>query len=108
MEWYEEQPECYPTQLLLLKRIRDLAAEKRRCTMCPVLPTAWIIFGFPKNRVSELCPAPIDSDERRSTKEYCDRKDSSPERKEYIPVNTQHLTGKAELDAMFGIKNVAK
>ncbi|GFT07921.1 uncharacterized protein TNCV_873531 [Trichonephila clavipes] len=32
MEWYEQQSECYPTQLLLLKRIRDLAAKKRRCT----------------------------------------------------------------------------
>ncbi|GFS94835.1 uncharacterized protein TNCV_4457031 [Trichonephila clavipes] len=33
MEWYEQQSECCPTQLLLLKRIGDLAAEKRRCTM---------------------------------------------------------------------------
>ncbi|KAK0062605.1 jerky protein, partial [Biomphalaria pfeifferi] len=33
MEWYEQQSECFPTQLLLLKRIRDLAAKKRRCTM---------------------------------------------------------------------------
>ncbi|PRD20587.1 UNVERIFIED_CONTAM: hypothetical protein NCL1_54144 [Trichonephila clavipes] len=33
MEWYEQQSECYSTQLLLLKRIRDLAAKKRRCTM---------------------------------------------------------------------------
>jgi len=33
MEWYEQQSECCPTQLLLLKRIRDLAAKKRRCTM---------------------------------------------------------------------------
>ncbi|PRD19847.1 UNVERIFIED_CONTAM: hypothetical protein NCL1_56225 [Trichonephila clavipes] len=31
MEWYEEQSECYPTQLQLLKIIRDLAAKKRRC-----------------------------------------------------------------------------
>ncbi|GFV10072.1 hypothetical protein TNCV_3660241 [Trichonephila clavipes] len=29
MEWYEEQSECCPTLLLLLKRIRDLAAKKR-------------------------------------------------------------------------------
>ncbi|GFW37059.1 uncharacterized protein TNCV_5019571 [Trichonephila clavipes] len=28
MEWYEQQSECCPTQLLLLKRIRDLAAKK--------------------------------------------------------------------------------
>ncbi|GFT14476.1 uncharacterized protein TNCV_4004421 [Trichonephila clavipes] len=30
MEWYEQQSECCPTQLLLLKRIRDLAVKKRR------------------------------------------------------------------------------
>ncbi|GFT49208.1 uncharacterized protein TNCV_2860461 [Trichonephila clavipes] len=29
MEWYEYQSECCPTQLLLLKRIRDLAAKKK-------------------------------------------------------------------------------
>ncbi|GFW03818.1 uncharacterized protein TNCV_2539291 [Trichonephila clavipes] len=34
MEWYEQQSECCcPTQLLLLKRIRDLAAKERKCTM---------------------------------------------------------------------------
>ncbi|GFU86812.1 uncharacterized protein TNCV_1342571 [Trichonephila clavipes] len=33
MEWYEQQSQCCPTQLLLLKRIRDLAAKKRKCTM---------------------------------------------------------------------------
>ncbi|GFV89093.1 hypothetical protein TNCV_4912921 [Trichonephila clavipes] len=33
LEWYEQQSECCPTQLLLLKRIRDLAAKKRSCTM---------------------------------------------------------------------------
>ncbi|PRD22457.1 UNVERIFIED_CONTAM: hypothetical protein NCL1_49041 [Trichonephila clavipes] len=33
MQWYVKQSECCPTQLLLLKRIRDLAAKKRRCTM---------------------------------------------------------------------------
>ncbi|GFV83766.1 uncharacterized protein TNCV_2555531 [Trichonephila clavipes] len=33
MEWYKQQSECYPTQLLLLKRIRDLAVKKRRFTM---------------------------------------------------------------------------
>ncbi|GFW84770.1 uncharacterized protein TNCV_680581 [Trichonephila clavipes] len=27
MEWCEQQSECCPTQLLLLKRIRDLAAK---------------------------------------------------------------------------------
>ncbi|GFS55108.1 uncharacterized protein TNCV_2441781 [Trichonephila clavipes] len=33
MEWYEQQSEYCPTQLLLLKRIRDLAAKKRMCTI---------------------------------------------------------------------------
>ncbi|GFW40539.1 uncharacterized protein TNCV_4823781 [Trichonephila clavipes] len=33
MEGYEQQSECCPTQLLLLERIRGLAAKKRRCTM---------------------------------------------------------------------------
>ncbi|GFV91636.1 uncharacterized protein TNCV_4762011 [Trichonephila clavipes] len=34
MEWYEQQSECCPTQLLLLKRISDLPAKKqRRCTI---------------------------------------------------------------------------
>ncbi|KAL4105253.1 hypothetical protein QTP88_020510 [Uroleucon formosanum] len=28
LEWFEKQAECCPTQLLLLKRLRDLAAEK--------------------------------------------------------------------------------
>ncbi|GFX66998.1 hypothetical protein TNCV_4181231 [Trichonephila clavipes] len=28
MEWYEQQSECCSSQLLPLKRIRDLAAEK--------------------------------------------------------------------------------
>ncbi|GFS50198.1 hypothetical protein TNCV_3141 [Trichonephila clavipes] len=33
MEWYEQQSEGCPTQVLMLKRIRDLAAKQRRCTM---------------------------------------------------------------------------
>ncbi|GFX15648.1 uncharacterized protein TNCV_2131341 [Trichonephila clavipes] len=33
MGWYEQQSECCPTQLLLRKRIGDLTAKKRRCTM---------------------------------------------------------------------------
>ncbi|GFY33255.1 hypothetical protein TNCV_1241051 [Trichonephila clavipes] len=33
MEWYEQQSESCPTQLMLFKRIRDLAAKNRRCTM---------------------------------------------------------------------------
>ncbi|GFY03364.1 hypothetical protein TNCV_1173221 [Trichonephila clavipes] len=28
MKWYEQQSECCPTQLLPLRRIRDLAAKK--------------------------------------------------------------------------------
>ncbi|GFS61388.1 uncharacterized protein TNCV_3105661 [Trichonephila clavipes] len=31
IEWYEQQSEYCSTQLLLLKRIRDLAAKTRRC-----------------------------------------------------------------------------
>ncbi|GFX58214.1 hypothetical protein TNCV_4049721 [Trichonephila clavipes] len=33
IEWYEQQSECYPTKLLLLKIIRNIAAKNRRCTM---------------------------------------------------------------------------
>ncbi|GFV97584.1 uncharacterized protein TNCV_2040921 [Trichonephila clavipes] len=29
MEWYEQQSECCPTPLLLLKRVRDLAAKNK-------------------------------------------------------------------------------
>ncbi|CAI6370921.1 unnamed protein product [Macrosiphum euphorbiae] len=29
LEWFEKQAECCTAQLLLLKRLRDLAAEKR-------------------------------------------------------------------------------
>ncbi|GFV62051.1 uncharacterized protein TNCV_4108541 [Trichonephila clavipes] len=32
MKWYRQQSECCPTQLLLLKRIRDLAVKKRWST----------------------------------------------------------------------------
>ncbi|GFX10630.1 transposable element Tcb2 transposase [Trichonephila clavipes] len=41
MEWYEQQSECCPIQLLLLKRIRDLAAKKRKCTMDEVEKLAY-------------------------------------------------------------------
>ncbi|GFV70980.1 uncharacterized protein TNCV_2355241 [Trichonephila clavipes] len=64
MEWYEQQSEPCPTHLLLLKRIRGIAAKKRRCTMCPVSYTAWIAFGF---RLSVRYPVPIDSDKQHST-----------------------------------------
>jgi hypothetical protein len=30
MQWYEQQPKCNSTELLLLKRIKDLTAKKRR------------------------------------------------------------------------------
>ncbi|GFS79571.1 hypothetical protein TNCV_2370661 [Trichonephila clavipes] len=40
-------------------KVYDGTAKK-----CPVSYTAWIAFGF---RLSERCPVPIDSDERRST-----------------------------------------
>lgn len=33
MAWYEKQKESCPTQLILLKRIRDLAAEKRQSNL---------------------------------------------------------------------------
>ncbi|GFV81775.1 uncharacterized protein TNCV_1056641 [Trichonephila clavipes] len=33
VDWCEQQLECCPIQLLLLKRIIDLAEEKQRCTM---------------------------------------------------------------------------
>ncbi|PRD27228.1 UNVERIFIED_CONTAM: hypothetical protein NCL1_35959 [Trichonephila clavipes] len=33
MEWYEQQSKFCSSQLLLLKRMRDLGAKKRRCTM---------------------------------------------------------------------------
>ncbi|GFV60084.1 uncharacterized protein TNCV_3886021 [Trichonephila clavipes] len=43
MEWQKQQSECCFTQLLLLKRIRDLSAKSRRCTivqrkMCDYFP----------------------------------------------------------------------
>ncbi|GFW56275.1 uncharacterized protein TNCV_1877951 [Trichonephila clavipes] len=69
MEWYEQQSECYPTQLMLLKRIRDLAAKKRKCTMVQ----RKIRDYFPHvrfhilPRLSERRPVPVDSDKRHST-----------------------------------------
>ncbi|GFT87874.1 uncharacterized protein TNCV_799791 [Trichonephila clavipes] len=79
IEWYERQSECFPTQLLLLKRIRDLEAEKRSpfptcedfqyssSVRFHMLHGSHSVFGYPKNRVSEWCSFPIDSDKRRST-----------------------------------------
>ncbi|GFX43022.1 uncharacterized protein TNCV_436381 [Trichonephila clavipes] len=49
MEWYEQQSECCPTQLLLLlKRIRDFAAKKRRCRIVqrPLFSTIKIPVHF--------------------------------------------------------------
>ncbi|GFV79376.1 uncharacterized protein TNCV_1903481 [Trichonephila clavipes] len=74
IEWSEQQSECCPTQPLLLRRIRDLAAKKRTCTMknwysvrFHILHGSHSVFGYPNNRVSERCPVLIDSDKRRST-----------------------------------------
>ncbi|GFX49015.1 hypothetical protein TNCV_2798061 [Trichonephila clavipes] len=71
MMWYDQQSECCPTQLLLLKRIRNLAANKRRCTKCPFSYTALIAFGFRLSQQLRIRmvsgPNPIDSDKRQST-----------------------------------------
>ncbi|GFV78282.1 uncharacterized protein TNCV_94421 [Trichonephila clavipes] len=45
MEWYEQQSKCCPSQLLLLKRIRDLAAKERRCTMVQRKMCVIVIFA---------------------------------------------------------------
>ncbi|GFX88123.1 uncharacterized protein TNCV_159381 [Trichonephila clavipes] len=58
--------ECCPTQLLLLKRIRDLAAKKRSVRF-HILHRWHLVFGYPNNRVSERCTVQIDSFKRRST-----------------------------------------
>ncbi|GFW45215.1 uncharacterized protein TNCV_717171 [Trichonephila clavipes] len=42
----------------------DTAME---CVQFPILHESHSVFGYPNNRVSELCPVPIDSDKRRST-----------------------------------------
>ncbi|PRD30151.1 UNVERIFIED_CONTAM: hypothetical protein NCL1_27288 [Trichonephila clavipes] len=66
MEWYEQQSKCCPTQLLLLKRIRDLAAKKRSVQF-HIPHGSHSVFGYSNNHVSERCPVPIDSDIRCST-----------------------------------------
>ncbi|GFW35068.1 uncharacterized protein TNCV_5066341 [Trichonephila clavipes] len=66
MDWYEQQSECCPTQLLLLKRIRDRAAKKRSVRF-HILHGSHSDFGYSDNRVSERFPVPIDSNKRRST-----------------------------------------
>ncbi|GFT55536.1 hypothetical protein TNCV_3320511 [Trichonephila clavipes] len=45
MEWYAQQSECCPTQLLLLKRIRDPAAKKRRIAI-PIGWRGWFVAGL--------------------------------------------------------------
>ncbi|GFV62114.1 uncharacterized protein TNCV_4109171 [Trichonephila clavipes] len=71
MEWYEQQSKCCPTQLLLLKRIEDLAAKGVQWysenVRFHILHGSHSVFGYPNNRVSERCPVPIDSDKRSST-----------------------------------------
>ncbi|GFV87527.1 uncharacterized protein TNCV_3281651 [Trichonephila clavipes] len=77
MERYEQQLEFCPTQLLLLKRIRDLAAKKRSCIMLQqkmrgyfpqksvqfhTLRGSHSVFGYPNNCVMERCPVPIYSE----------------------------------------------
>ncbi|GFX48551.1 uncharacterized protein TNCV_584491 [Trichonephila clavipes] len=50
MEWYEQQSECCPTQLLLLKRIKDLAAKNRRAPPPSVLTLPVLVpKGFSLN-----------------------------------------------------------
>ncbi|GFY00550.1 hypothetical protein TNCV_2139471 [Trichonephila clavipes] len=34
MEWHEQQSECYPTQLMLLKRVRELVQRKQEGVQC--------------------------------------------------------------------------
>ncbi|GFU60312.1 uncharacterized protein TNCV_3404551 [Trichonephila clavipes] len=59
MEWYEQQSECCPTRLLLLKRIRDLAAKNldlqwysEKCDLnCNILH----LFFFFFKHVSRMC-----------------------------------------------------
>ncbi|GFU03174.1 uncharacterized protein TNCV_2720761 [Trichonephila clavipes] len=55
MEWYEQQSECCPTQLLLLKRIKDLAAKKRRCTMHNDTAKNKRLFSKIKDKNNNLC-----------------------------------------------------
>ncbi|GFW42464.1 uncharacterized protein TNCV_240611 [Trichonephila clavipes] len=70
MEGYEQESEYCPTQLLLLKRIRDRVAKKPKLYNVSVFTYCMDrirFFGYPNNHVSERCPVPIDSDNRRST-----------------------------------------
>ncbi|GFV73083.1 hypothetical protein TNCV_299201 [Trichonephila clavipes] len=52
MKWYEQQSECCPTQLLLLKRVGDLAAKKRRCAMLQQEPSGQDLQSW----THVLCP----------------------------------------------------
>ncbi|GFW51064.1 uncharacterized protein TNCV_3593461 [Trichonephila clavipes] len=61
MELYEQQSECLFTQLLLLKRVRDIAAKKQSVRF-HIVHRSHSVFGYPNNRVPEWWPIPIDSD----------------------------------------------
>ncbi|GFV78951.1 hypothetical protein TNCV_4347101 [Trichonephila clavipes] len=52
MEWYELQSECCPTQLLLLKKIRNLARKKRRCAMRLWIPYTLMMNGYTFSRTA--------------------------------------------------------
>ncbi|GFT34455.1 uncharacterized protein TNCV_4124471 [Trichonephila clavipes] len=53
MEGYEQQSECYPTRLQLLKRVRDLAAKKRSYRF-HMLHGSRSVFGSPNGVRSQL------------------------------------------------------
>ncbi|PRD21201.1 UNVERIFIED_CONTAM: hypothetical protein NCL1_52494 [Trichonephila clavipes] len=66
MEGYEEQSECCPTQLLLLKRIRNFAAKKGSTfpacddfqyaysVRLHILHGSYSVFGYPNGVRSQL------------------------------------------------------
>ncbi|GFW37993.1 hypothetical protein TNCV_4631941 [Trichonephila clavipes] len=51
MELYEQQSECCSIQLLVLKRVKDHAAKKRRCTM-ESLPIGYIELYYNTRRAA--------------------------------------------------------
>ncbi|GFV51119.1 uncharacterized protein TNCV_4743961 [Trichonephila clavipes] len=64
MEWYEQQSEFCPTQPLLLKRIRDLAAKTRRCTM---LICSWLTHVRSGKTVNEITLRQSNISSRKAT-----------------------------------------
>ncbi|GFS84239.1 hypothetical protein TNCV_2365711 [Trichonephila clavipes] len=73
MEWYEQQSECCPTQLLLLKRESETLQRKSEGVQwysenvqVHILHGSHSVFGYPNNHVSQRCLVRIDSDKRRS------------------------------------------